>query len=59
MAKKVWVIIADETASCLVNAVYEDKKEAERWIKKENKKLGHEAYYLEQSQLIKKRRRTG
>lgn len=54
--KKVWVICCERAcSSCVVNTVYEDKEEALKWIKKENKKLGFAAYYLEQSQLIEKR----
>lgn len=55
MAKKAWVICCERACcSCVVNAVYEDRKEALKWIRKENKKLGFKTYYLEQSQLIKK-----
>ena len=50
-AKPCWVILAVE-GSCLVSAVYLDKKEAEAWVKKRNKELGFAAYYIEQSQLI-------
>jgi len=51
---KVWVIMADaECSSCLVNAVYVNEKDARRWVKRENKKMGKEFYYIEQSQLIK------
>jgi len=50
-AKECWVIIATN-GSCLVTAVYLDKIEANSWVYEQNKKLGHEAYYIEQSQLI-------
>ena len=49
----VWVIIGEpESSSCLVNAVYMDKEKAEKWVEEENKKIGKEFYYIEQSQLI-------
>ena len=52
-AKKVWVICADpERSSCVVNAVYENRKEAQGWVKEQNKKLGFSSYWVEQSQLI-------
>lgn len=49
---RVYVICA-VNGSCLINAVYENKESAKEWVKKENKKLGFDAYYIEQSQLIK------
>jgi hypothetical protein len=52
MWKECWVIIADESSSCLVNSVYMNKEEAEEWVKKENSKIGCDFYYIEQSQLI-------
>ena len=53
-AEKVYVILADPNySSCLVNAVYLDKEAAEKWVKRENKKLRHDYYWVEQSQLIK------
>lgn len=53
-AKKVYVILADpDCSSCIVNAVYIAKEAAEEWVKKENKKLGYKAYWVEQSQLIR------
>lgn len=52
MWKECWVIIADESSSCLVNSVYMNKEEAEEWVEKENSKIGCEFYYIEQSQLI-------
>ena len=52
-AKTVWVILADpECSSCTVNAVCLNEKYARNWVKKENKALGFEAYWVEQSQLI-------
>lgn len=51
---KCWVVIC-ETGSCSVSAVYLSKEKAERWVKKVNKKFGFEAYYVEQSQVIKKK----
>jgi len=51
--KIVWVIIADsECSSCLVNAVYMNKDEADRWVEIENEKMGKGFYFVEQSQLI-------
>lgn len=52
MEMRVYVICA-VNGSCLINAVYENKESAEKWIEKENNKLGLKAYYIEQSQLIK------
>lgn len=53
-AQKVYVILADPIcSSCMVNAVYLDKEKADKWVKKENKKLGYCLYWIEQSQLIK------
>ena len=52
VAKPVWVIIAIE-GSCIINAIYLDRGRAHRWVSAENKRLGFQAYYIEQSQLIK------
>lgn len=54
-ASKVWVICANPVnSSCLVNAVYFNKKEAEKWVNFEHKRLGYDdLYWIEQSQLIK------
>ena len=54
-AKKVWVICADPSnSSCIVNAVYEDREEALKWVVKENNKLGYDLYWVEQSELIRR-----
>jgi len=53
-ARDVYVICASpEMSSCIVNAVYTDKRLAEKWAKKENVKLGFKGYWIEQSQLIR------
>lgn len=52
VVKVVYVIIADESSSCLVNSVYLSKFDAEEWVRKENDKLKCEFYYIEKSQLI-------
>jgi len=55
-ARKVWVICANLdviSSSCIVNSVYLNKKLAEEWVKKQNEEFGIEAYFIEQSQLIK------
>jgi len=53
-AEKVYVVLVDPNySSCIVNAVYIDKEKAEEWVEKENKRLGHYYYWVEQSQLIK------
>ena len=46
-------VICTYHGSCIVNAVCLDRKYAEKWIERENKILGVEAFYLEVSQLIK------
>jgi len=52
-AQKVFVICAlPECSSCVVNAVYLSKERADKWVKKENKALKFEAYWVEESQLI-------
>lgn len=57
-AEKVYVVCADiDVSSCIVNAVYLDKEAAEEWVEKENKKLGYQSYWIEQSQLIKEKKR--
>ena len=53
-AEKVYVVLVDPNySSCIVNAVYINKEKAEEWVEKENKRLGHYYYWVEQSQLIK------
>jgi len=53
-AEKVYVVLVDPNySSCIVNAVYINREEAEEWVAKENKKLRFEAYWVEQSQLIR------
>lgn len=57
-AEKVYVVCADPAcSSCTVNAVYVDKEEAEEWVEKENKAVGFNLYWVEQSQLIKEVKR--
>ena len=52
-AKTVWVILANpDCSSCMVNAVCLNEKYAKDWVKKENKALGFDGYFIEQSQLI-------
>lgn len=48
MSKTLYIICADPAnSSCIVNAIYESREEAEKWVKQENKKLGFEQYWVE------------
>jgi len=46
--KTLFVICADPAhSSCIVNAIYEDYEEAEKWVSKENEIAGFELYWVE------------